>query len=438
MPMYLVESNYEGQQNGGTDGCVTIRNCRLQEWWTMTSGATGQMYGGPCYGMTNSTTLSSCDTTGVTQLGYLTTLMNSINWWQLAPDTTNTLVTSPLYNSTNCPTTGSIVSVRCVTDSWDSTNKNLGVVYDPTGVSVTVALSQMASGENTTARWYDPTDGAYTAVTGSPFADTGSQTFTTPGANSAGDADWVLLLQANPARKPALSASPGSKDFSSQRVGTVSAAQTFTITDTGTATLDISTVTLAGSDAGQYARSNDHCSGQAIAPNGTCTVQVAFAPTSTGTHNNASLQITSDAPTSPTNVALSGTGITPANWLLAHSRVTHLKLRSNGLATLDVTVPVPGIVNVMESIWKRNEQFPPVGAGAPALLHSLRAGLVLAHAHRVVRRSGTFKITLPAKVSIKRLIAQERHPIRIRVWVTFTPRDGPRLLIGVSKAIIAR
>ena len=112
--------------------------------------------------------------------------------------------------------------------------------------------------------------------------------------------------------EPALSPSPGSKAFGKQRVGTTSATQTFTITNSGTDTLNISTVVLAGTDASQYAESSDHCSGQAIAPNGTCTVDVAFKPTSTGDHNNASLDITSDAPSSVDHLRLTGTGVQPA------------------------------------------------------------------------------------------------------------------------------
>jgi Putative collagen-binding domain of a collagenase len=48
---------------------------------------------------------------------------------------------------------------------------------------------------STTARWFDPTNGTFTSISGSPFANTGSHSFTPPGNNSAGDADWVLVLQ---------------------------------------------------------------------------------------------------------------------------------------------------------------------------------------------------------------------------------------------------
>jgi hypothetical protein len=46
------------------------------------------------------------------------------------------------------------------------------------------------------ARWYNPTSGAYSAVSGSPFPNTGSQSLSTPGNNGTGTSDWALVLEA--------------------------------------------------------------------------------------------------------------------------------------------------------------------------------------------------------------------------------------------------
>src|SRR5262249_29482374 len=46
------------------------------------------------------------------------------------------------------------------------------------------------------ASWYDPANGTFTAIPGSPLANTGTRTFTPPGSNSDGDGDWVLVLEA--------------------------------------------------------------------------------------------------------------------------------------------------------------------------------------------------------------------------------------------------
>lgn len=232
LPTFLEESNYEAEHNsGGPDGCAggggegsiptasQALNCRLTEWWMATSGATGQLYGsyfsdslgcgcshnggtgaGPTVAA-NGYTASNIDTVAVTQLGYLTSLFGAVAWQNLSPDQSGTLVTSPagVSNTTNCPTSGSIFTTgttprNCVTTAWDATNKTLAVIYDPQGVAVTVALSQMAAGKTTTAKWYDPTTGSYTTI--GSFSDSGSQTWTPSGNNNAGSPDWVLLLQA--------------------------------------------------------------------------------------------------------------------------------------------------------------------------------------------------------------------------------------------------
>ncbi len=70
---------------------------------------------------------------------------------------------------------------------------SLGMAYLPQGGTITVDLSRLQNG--ITARWFDPTANSFQAIAGSPFANVGTQKFTTPGKNSAGDPDWVLLLE---------------------------------------------------------------------------------------------------------------------------------------------------------------------------------------------------------------------------------------------------
>ena len=46
-----------------------------------------------------------------------------------------------------------------------------------------------------TARWFNPTDGRYTAIAGSPFYNRQPQRLTTPGDNGTGDNDWLLIME---------------------------------------------------------------------------------------------------------------------------------------------------------------------------------------------------------------------------------------------------
>ena len=106
---------------------------------------------------------------------------------------------------------------------------------------------------------------------------------------------------------PVVSLSGPSLSFGNQPVSTTSAAQTETVTNIGTANLAISTVTLGGTNAGDFAKSADTCTGATVTPNGTCTMSVTFKPTAGGTRTG-SIAVSDNAPGSPHSVALSGTG----------------------------------------------------------------------------------------------------------------------------------
>jgi hypothetical protein len=63
---------------------------------------------------------------------------------------------------------------------------------------------------------------------------------------------------------------------------------------------------LGGSKANQF--THDQCSGQALAPGNSCTVDVTFTPTARGSLG-AQLVITDDAPNSPQKASIKGTGL---------------------------------------------------------------------------------------------------------------------------------
>lgn len=113
--------------------------------------------------------------------------------------------------------------------------------------------------------------------------------------------------------------SPTSIDFGSQAVGGTSAAHTVTLSSA--AGLTVSSVTLTGTNPGDFAIGSDTCSGQTLAAGGSCTVQVSFAPLATGLRT-ATLSFTDDGLTSPQTVDLSGTGTTAADVSVAISGPT--------------------------------------------------------------------------------------------------------------------
>jgi hypothetical protein len=98
---------------------------------------------------------------------------------------------------------------------------------------------------------------------------------------------------------------PTRLSFGSVKVGTTSAAKTLTLKNVGTTAITITSITIAGTAAGDFAQTNG-C-GKSLAASASCTISVTFKPTTTGTRS-ATLKVTDNAAGSPQTVSLSGTG----------------------------------------------------------------------------------------------------------------------------------
>lgn len=109
-----------------------------------------------------------------------------------------------------------------------------------------------------------------------------------------------------PATAPAVSLSPSSVTFGSQELGTTSAPQTVTLTNTGTASLFVSSTNWTGLDFLVPSDTN-LCLGMSIAPGASCTIGISFAPGTTGTRT-ATMSVIDNAPSSPQVIAMTGTG----------------------------------------------------------------------------------------------------------------------------------
>ena len=187
LPNVMIEANYEFENDwtGNATG-------RRQEYWSLLSGACGQLYGNHFTWQFLPNWANFLDTAGSTQMGYVEALFSPRRWYNLVPDQNHTLVTAGY---------GTAVSTGTVNDSDYATaaqtaDGSLALVYIPTMRTITVAMSQLAG--PVTARWYDPSSGVYSAISGSPFANAGSQTFTPTGNNADTNGDWVLVLEDTP------------------------------------------------------------------------------------------------------------------------------------------------------------------------------------------------------------------------------------------------
>jgi hypothetical protein len=100
---------------------------------------------------------------------------------------------------------------------------------------------------------------------------------------------------------PGINASPSTLSFGSLPVGTTSQAQTVTVSNTGSAPLQIGAV----SGTGDFAET-DNCAAQTIAPGSYCVLNVTMTPTTTGTRTGT-IQIDDNADGAHL-IALSGVG----------------------------------------------------------------------------------------------------------------------------------
>lgn len=180
-PFFLIESAYENQTYT-TDDVATLRHLRTQAYQAVLCGAAGQVFGNNPIWIFTDTWQDALGSPGAWSMTHLRDLLTAIRWWLLEPDTDNSLLTDGLGSEQE-----RAVAAR-------TADRALALVYLPSSRDITVDLAQLA-GPHVATRWYDPADGQFSPVAGSPFPATGPQRFKPESSNSSGFDDWVLILE---------------------------------------------------------------------------------------------------------------------------------------------------------------------------------------------------------------------------------------------------
>ena len=178
------------------------------------------------------------------------------------------------------------------------------VTADTYGSSYDTVLSAYAGGPGSYISVACNDDAGGTFQSTVSFAGTAGLTYSfmvTPYGSIGGNLTFNLTYDS-----PKVSLSPPGLDFGAQRLNVTTSAQVVTVTNTGTAALHISGITIAGGDSADFAQTNT-CNAGSYAPAASCSVSVTFKPTAAGPRN-ALLRIADDAPGSPQVVALTGSG----------------------------------------------------------------------------------------------------------------------------------
>jgi hypothetical protein len=124
-------------------------------------------------------------------------------------------------------------------------------------------------------------------------------------SNNAGGNVTVTLSGNATTNVPAAFASPASLSFGTQQIGTSSAPQQVTVSNTGGGRLSITALAFSSPHFTQ----SGNCVAASLAAGQSCTVNVVFAPTASGSLTS-SLSISHGAAASPLSIALSGVGST--------------------------------------------------------------------------------------------------------------------------------
>lgn len=177
--------------------------------------------------------------------------------------------------------------------------------------------------------------------------------------------NWTMgAYEPSSSPSPIVSLSPTSLTFTTRAVGTTSPALTSTLTNTGGATLTISSITVTGTNSGDFGHSNN-C-GSSVGISASCTISVTFSPTATGTRS-ASISIAGNASGSlPVTGPATQAGNT-APVINGGSSTAQLTPGTQGIVYSGYSFTVSG--GTPPYNWTANPTFPglPLGAATGAI-----------------------------------------------------------------------
>jgi hypothetical protein len=218
-------------------------------------------------------------TLGTTPAGSINTGVSCYGGWNWQADTNYTVGTL-IHASTDLTGGGSLFGVWQVTQGGKSQSTANLITLIPTLFPSVSAVGTVVN--DNTVKWIK------VALVGNCAAD-------------------VFIAQVSLPSGDTLT--PGnSLTYTSQTVGTTSASQTITVTNSGTAALYVTALTFGGANPTNFATTSGCVAASPIAPGGTCTIPVTFTPSATGART-ATITLVDNATNTSKVITLSGTGV---------------------------------------------------------------------------------------------------------------------------------
>lgn len=201
----------------------------------------------------------------------------------------------------------------------DATSGNLTISVSNTGTSALNVTNVSLSGSHAADYSVSPT--TFNVGTGSSQdltvtftpSTTGTRTASVDITHDAPGGPSSVSLTGN-GIQPAITLG-GGVNFGNAVVGVTSSGMTVSISNTGTATLNVSSVSISGTNASDFTVTPSSFS---VGSGGSQDLTVTFTPSATGSRA-ASIDLIHDAPVSPSSISLTGTGVQPAVSLSASS-----------------------------------------------------------------------------------------------------------------------
>jgi hypothetical protein len=230
----------------------------------------------------------------------------------IALDSKKDVFVTGLTQSTNFPVTGSAYKKTCSQCSTD-TGRGSAVFAElnPEGTGLTYSTYLGGSeSENGTAVAVDSSGNAYIVgqATSADYPVSAGAVQASCSACSGGDSAAFLTKFYFGDATASVSLTPTSLSFGNQALKQTSKAQSVTFKNTGSAPVQIYSLSVTGTDKGDF--TGDQSCRAAVPPGISCIAAVTFTPAALGSRS-AVLDISDSAPGSPQAVKLSGTGVEP-------------------------------------------------------------------------------------------------------------------------------
>jgi hypothetical protein len=187
-PILLGETGYEGEPNAiellpdAKKGELwNPYRIRRNAWWAVLSGTCGYCAGTKLWRY-ESNWKELLNARSIAQAPLIKKLLEPVPWWRLVPDTKHEFVAGGF---------GTWKQADYVTAAV-ADNGSVGIAYVPGQTTLNVDLSKLSGPVR--VQWFDPATGDLKPAAADRFKNGGRREFTTPGKNSDGDWDWVLVL----------------------------------------------------------------------------------------------------------------------------------------------------------------------------------------------------------------------------------------------------